>query len=113
MKIQYYFEEEKIYENEQDAVPVTEQMIFIEEIFYVDNVVWYPKLGVVRVYLVDELKVQKTTVSESAKSEVNPNDVKKAQATADKALKESTNLKRQLFSIRQYLKTKPGGNSPT
>jgi len=105
MKIEYYLEEEKIYETEGTDIPSVGHMVFIKEVFFVENIVWYPENKIVRVYLNDELKSSKPKVAESTDNAVKLDDIRKAQKTADKALKESDNLKRQLFSIRQYLRT--------
>ncbi len=113
MKIEYHFEEEKIYETSGPlAIPAVGHMVYFKEIFYVENVVWYPEINIVRIYLIDELPKQPNMkVAESANNIVKLDDVRRAQSTADKALKESTNLKRQLFSIRQFLRAKPNDTS--
>jgi len=106
MKLKYIFDEEQVFESETDNAPRVGEMVFFEEIFFVENVVWYPKDGEVRIFLSDRA-MAKPKVAESKAKVVNLHLVGQAQQTADKALKEASELKRQVFSIRQYLKNQP------
>jgi hypothetical protein len=105
MKIEYLLNDEAIYSTEGDNPPSVGSTIFLKEVFYVEEVVWYPETKVIRIYLTDEL-AKKEKVAESKGSVLKLQDINKVQSTANKALKEVDNLKRQVFSIRQYLKTR-------
>ena len=106
MKVIYQTEDYVLREIEADAAPTAGDMVYLGEIFFVREVVWYPIDYTVRVYLNDEPPA-KTKVAERKEIAVNLNEVRQIKNTADKALKESTNLKRQVFSIRQYLRSQP------
>jgi hypothetical protein len=106
MKIKYLIDDILIHEMISDAIPRSGDMIYLEEIFFVEDIVWYPKDTTVHIYLSDR-QLTKPKVAESKESVVNLREVKEAQSTADKALKEATNLKRQVFSIRQFLRSQP------
>ena len=106
MKIIYQTEDYVLREIEADAAPTKGDMVYIDEIYFVGEVIWYPMDYTVRVYLEEE-PPQKVKVAERKETAVNLNEVRQIRNTANKALKESANLKRQLFSIRQFLKTQP------
>ena len=108
MKLRYLDEDNTVMHEVWNIqqVPRVGDMVFMEEIFFVKDVVWYPKDDMVHIYVVDRL-ITKPKVVESKAKVVNLQLVGKAQKTADEALKEATELKRQVFSIRQYLKNQP------
>lgn len=107
MKLEYYYSEEKVYERPGDAIPSVGHMVYLDEIFFVENVVWYPKDSIVRVYLSDRQVASKKPVAERKQNVVNLGEVRQIKETADKALKESATLRREVSSIRQFLKTQP------
>lgn len=107
MKLEYYYNEEKVYERSADVIPSVGHMVYLEEIFFVENVVWYPKDSIVRVYLSDRQATVKKPIAERKENVVNLGQVREIKATADKALKESTTLRREVSSIRQFLKIQP------
>lgn len=104
MKIEYFLNEEKVYDTTGDNPPSVGSTVFLNEVFFVEDVVWYLEHSIIRVYLIDE-PPKKEKVAESKESTLNLQDINKMRDVANKALKEAGNLKRQVFSIRQYLKT--------
>ncbi len=106
MKIEYYLSEDKIYQSdiEGNSVPSVGHMVFLKEIFYVEDVIWYPDDNIVRIYLNDEKPKDKSRITESSDNVVNSSNIQQVRNTANKALKETENLKRQIFSIRQFLR---------
>jgi hypothetical protein len=107
MKIRYLGLEEELVHEEYNVtlVPGMGDMVWFDEAFYIQHIVWYPKEGMIQVYLSDEPPTKKKPIAESTKPAVNlDHALNKAQKTADKALKESADLKRQVFAIRQHLR---------
>lgn len=107
MKLEYYYNEERILEVTGTQAPSVGDMVYIKEIFFVENVVWYPENTSARIYLSDRQKPAPRAVAEGKENIVNLNEVRQIKVTATRALKESATLKREVFSIRQFLKTQP------
>ena len=107
MKIQYIDEFSEIVYEDPNAtlVPTIGDLVWFGDVFYIENIVWYPAAQSINVYVKSEAPIVKSTVPESVVPTVSINSVNRAQKTADKAIKETTELKRQLFSIRQFLRT--------
>jgi hypothetical protein len=103
MIVEFYLDEDKLYEYEMSAVPCVGDMVYFNEVFFVESLVWYPGIGKARVNLKDT-PAKPVKVAEAKETTVNLNDVKQAKADSAKALKETAGLKRQLFSLRQYLR---------
>lgn len=91
---------------ESDVVPRAGDRVSINDMYYVDNVLWQPIEKSVYVILTDrepksetkqELSVDKSVIRES----------KEAQQKANEALKETKDLKRQVFNLTQRFKTLP------
>lgn len=107
MKIRYLgLEQELVYEQDNvSSVPGMGDMVWFDEAFYIQHIVWYPREGMVQVYLSDEPQSRKKPIAESAKPAVNLDQpVRQAQTSASRALKETAELKRQVFAIRQHLR---------
>lgn len=107
MKLKYIFDEQQVFEADNDSSPRVGDMVYLDEIFFVENVVWYPRLSEVRVYLSDRQVAVKKPVAERKQNVVNLGEVRQIKETADRALKESATLRREVSSIRQFLKTQP------
>ena len=106
MKIIYQIEDFILHDDkiEDNAVPSIGDMIYFDEVFFVREVVWYPKDRIIRIFLNDE-PLAKVKVAEHKGSVVNLQEVRKIKDIADKALKESSSLRKEIFSIREYLKS--------
>ncbi len=104
MKIKYIHENILFEDDNVTCIPRIGDMIYLDEIFFVGSVVWYPVDDSVRVELLDELP-RKAKVAEAKESNVNLNDIKQAKDDSAKALKETSKVKRELVSVRQYLKS--------
>lgn len=105
MRIKYFDDLKELLHDEYDVsiVPRVGDMVWFDEIYFVNDVVWYPKNKEIHVYASESPPKQKVKVAEHAGSNVHLREVRQARDVADKALKESTELKRQVFSIRQYI----------
>jgi|AntAceMinimDraft_11_1070367.scaffolds.fasta_scaffold30376_4 hypothetical protein len=90
------------------VVPRIGEKVWLNEVYTIVDVIWYPqstqtRQAIIKIEAWEPPLNQK--VAESGQGVVHLNGINKAQQTADKALKETTNLKRQLFSIRQFLRS--------
>jgi hypothetical protein len=113
MKIKYYIDLEEVNNGEYENinVPRPGDKVWLDDLFYVDDVIWYPATNDVRVYLKQEdFKEIAPKIANVQESSVNLGQVNRAQSIADKALKETVSLKRQVFSIRNFIKTQQGKN---
>jgi hypothetical protein len=99
-------EQELIHEEYNiSLVPSIGDMVWFDEAFYIEHIVWYPKEQMIQVYLTDEIpNKKKSKVMESTEPVVNLEHLREVGRAAKQALKETTELKRQVFSIRQYLR---------
>jgi hypothetical protein len=106
MKIEYWLvdDEAAIFEHDGDTPPAIGTKVFLKEIFFVDDVVHYPAHKAIRVYLKDE-PPRKAKVAEAKENNVNLRDIKQAKDDSAKALKEAGRVKRELGSLRTYLKS--------
>ncbi len=106
MKIKYILDDYDVLFTQDDVscVPKSGDMVFLKEIFFVDTVVWYPGDDTVRVNLKDE-PPRKAKVAEAKDNAVNLNDIKQAKDDSAKALKEASRVKRELGSLRTYIKS--------
>ena len=111
MKLEYIDEFNNILDSVENTslVPSVGHMIYIQnEIFFVESVIWYAGENLIKVNLT--LEKQKPKITESKNYGVKLDQLIAIQTTANKALKETSTLKKQIFSIREYLKTQQGKN---
>lgn len=109
MKVYFYLDEDKIYENSTNdgAIPRAGDLIYLDEVFFVESVVWYPKTNdTVRINLT-ETDPNNKPVAESRQPVLNSKELKEASTKATNALKEVALIKDQLISIRQHIKRLP------
>lgn len=109
MKIRYLdLNEEIVFEKDNISIaPSMGDLVWFDEAFYIEHIVWYPNEDMIQVYLTDEKPSKKKNIAESTTNNVKSDRmVINAQESADKALKETSKLRREVFSIRQHLKTK-------
>jgi hypothetical protein len=108
MKLRYLgLEQELIHEEyNTNLVPGIGDMVWFDEAFYIEHIVWYPKEGMVQVYLTDEKPTRKKPIAESKEPVVKSKDIKEALELAEEAAKDVRSLKREVFTIRQHLKTR-------
>jgi len=106
MKIAYYLYEDKFKEYDSDIIPRVGDMVYINDIFFVESVILYPEHSLIRVNLVERIPEQ-TKVAESRTPVLKSTDLQRVEKKADESLKESRFLKNQLASLRRYLKTLP------
>lgn len=107
MKLRYLGLEQELIHEENNAlhVPGMGDMVWFDEAFYIEHIVWYPKEGMVQIYLTDEPpNKKKSKVAESTEPVVKLEQVREADKSAKQALKETAELKRQVFAIRQHLR---------
>ena len=107
MKLRYLDLNQELIHEEYNAshVPRMGDMVWFDEAFYIEHIVWYPKEGMVQVYLTDEPpNKKKSKVAESAEPAVKLEQVAEVRKDAKAALKETSALRREVFSIRQYLR---------
>lgn len=107
MKIRYLGLEQELIHEEYNVqvIPSMGDMVWFDEAFYIEHIVWYPKEKMVQVYLTDEPpNKKKMKIAESKEPVVKLDQVREADKNSKQALKETAELKRQLFSIRQYLR---------
>lgn len=107
MRIRYYLvdDTESLFAHSGEVgLPRIGDMVFLKEIFFVDNVVFYPVDNEAKVFLKDE-PPRKAKVAEAKENVVNLNDVRQAKTDSAKALKETASLKRELVSVRQYIRS--------
>ena len=106
MKLRYLGLEQELIHEEYNVtlVPCIGDMIWFNEAFYIEHIVWYPKEEMVQIYLTDEPpNKKKSKVAESVEPVVKLEQVRNLDKSTKQALKETAELRRQLFSIRQYL----------
>lgn len=107
MKLRYLDLNEEVIHEEYNVtlVPVIGDMVWFDEIFYIEHIVWYPKEKMVQIYLTNEPpNKKKSKVVESVGSNINLDEVRNVKGIANQALKETAEIKRQVFSISQYLR---------
>ena len=107
MKIRYLDLNQELVHEEYNAsvVPSMGDMVWFDEAFYIEHIVWYPKEGMIQVYLTDEPpNKKKSKLAESTEPVVHLEQVREADKSARQALKETAELKRQVFAIRQHLR---------
>ena len=86
-----------------------EAIIFNNDTYFINNVIWAPELDIVNVHVSNNLQGKKEDVPDMPESGLS--EARSASRTADEALKETKELKRQLFSIRQRMKHNQGNNN--
>lgn len=108
MKLRYLGLEQELIHEEYNVtlVPGIGDMVWFDEAFYIEHIVWYPKEGMIQVYLTDEKPTKKKPIAESKEPVVQSREIKEAKASADKALTGLKDLKQQVFAIRQFLRNK-------
>lgn len=113
MKLRYLgLEQELVYEESNtNHIPGMGDMVWFDEAFYIQHIVWYPKEGMVQVYLTDEPLTKKKPLAESKESTVQSKQVKEALDLANDAIDDVKDLKRQVFAIRQHLRQNPRDNN--
>lgn len=107
MKLRYLGLEQELIHEEYNVtlVPGIGDMVWFDEAFYIEHIVWYPKEGMIQVYLTDEKPTRKKPLAESKEPVVKSKDVKEALDLAQEAADDVKRLKREVFGIRQHLKT--------
>lgn len=107
MKIRYLTEYEEILgEFDSDSFARIGESVFINnEDWYVINIRWHPSIYLVEIYLAEEPPKQQK-VAENITNAVESQNANKALSSTKQALKETKVLRRELFSIRQHLRTK-------
>jgi hypothetical protein len=91
---------------ETDMVPRVGEMVYLDEIFYVKSVVWYPMHQAAHV-IVSEHAVAKPKVAEAKEKVVNLAEFRQIKETAESALKASKTLKTELSNLREFVKQQP------
>lgn len=97
--------------SESSLAPRIGEVVWIGDVYFVTNVAWYPATNTVHVYLAESKITEQVQVAKSAPNTVNLNKISNAESVAKKALKEVTNLKQQVFSIRQHINLQSRNNS--
>lgn len=108
MKIHYIDEYETIIYKGTNAgaLPRVGDTVCFDDIFFVKSIVWYPTTETVIIHLdTEHPDVATNPATKTSVIDQSVKDVALAKKQSAEALKEATNLKRQVFSIRQYLKT--------
>ncbi len=108
MKLVYLDQNHEIVHEVANAtcVPSHGDLIWFDEIFYIETIVHYPATNMVRVYLTDEPVANKKPVAEANKTNVNLDELSKLRGQVEKAQKDASGAKRDLLALRQYLKGK-------
>ena len=86
------------------TVPSIGNKIFLDEIYFVKDVVYYLVEKVVVVHLDDREKTASVTETTVINAN-NANEISKISSIANRALKETSELKRQISTVRQQLRT--------
>ena len=107
VKIRYIdsYEQVLFEEYESQHIPRIGDMVWFDEVFFVKDIVWYPKLHTVNIYISETKSSNTVKVAESAEPNVKLEHVSRIKDTADKALKETAALKRQMFSVNQHIQS--------
>lgn len=103
MKVIYQLNEEIYSEIESTIVPRMGDSIFIQEYFFVVNVVWHPMEDAAVVFISDELPRNRTQVSETRNINVTRGELESVKDAANKALKETATLKRNMSALKQRI----------
>ncbi len=104
MKVQYYIENNLIKEVESDLVPRLGDMVWIDDVMYIEDIVWYPLLGSVRIYLSEERPTTRKKIAESKDSRVESSQLNAVLASIKSLTEEVKSVKNQLSNTRQHIK---------
>lgn len=107
IKIRYIdsYEQVLFEDYESRHIPRLGDMVWFDEVFFVKDIVWYPKLHTVNIYISETKSSNTVKVAESVEPNVKLEQVSKIKDTADQALKETAALKRQMFSVNQHIQS--------
>jgi hypothetical protein len=89
---------------EQSVIPrIGEKVVFDEEEFILVDIMWYPNTQQVFAYIADQAPREELKVVQEKLS--NATEIKTALRQSADALKETRALRREIFTVRQSLKS--------
>ena len=109
MKLRYLgLEQELVHEEYNVAlVPRMGDLVWFDEAFYIEHIVWYPKQKMIQVYLSDNPPIKKKPLAEGVDHTVKLNQQQRALADVSKRLDESEKKTRaltdQVGTVRKHV----------